>query len=421
MEGDATVTPDGLLRLTDQKPNTIVTTFYRKAVRLLEPHRNVRSFSTCIVFAINPTSSKEGGYGFTFTLSPTPYGRRADSGQYMGLFSDVTNGNPRNHVFAVEFDTVQGFDDGYHRMGSHIGVNFNSLASEFEGPVLFYKNDRREEFLLQTGEPIKADITYDGFTKLLNVTVYPAEISPSPVRPSISVPVPKLSRIIEEEMYVGFTAATGDGERSSAHDVMGWSFKSGGEHPVAATKLNLSELPHPPTNTAEKSGYSSDKIGLIAFAAISGAALIVAFVIYRKKRGETLEDWEVTHPHRMSYRDLDSATDGFSEERIIGSGGFGTVFRGSLSSSLGEILHSVDERLEACYDTEEAREALLVGLLCCHMRPECRPSIGLVLSYLNSEESVPNINETWGISAFSTTSLAPFSLTKTSSCSAQTG
>uniref|UniRef100_M4DM56 non-specific serine/threonine protein kinase n=1 Tax=Brassica campestris TaxID=3711 RepID=M4DM56_BRACM len=153
----------------------------------------------------------------------------------------------------------------------------------------------------------------------------------------ISRPVPKLSRIIEEEMYVGFTAATGKGERSSAHYIMGWSFSSGGEHPVA-TKLNLSDLPRPPTNTSEKSAYSSKEIGLIV--AVSAVTLILiallAYFFIYKKRGETLEDWEVNHPHRMRYKELHSATDGFSEERIIGSGGFGTVFRGSLSSSLSD-------------------------------------------------------------------------------------
>ncbi|CAN6971926.1 unnamed protein product [Brassica rapa subsp. trilocularis] len=289
----------------------------------------------CIVFAINPTSSKEGGYGFTFTLSPIPYRRRAGSGQYMGLLNNITSGNPRNHVFAVEFDTVQGFKDGSHRMENHVGINFNSLQSDFEGPVMFYKREQKEELLLQTGEPVKADILYDGNTKLLNITVYPAEMTPSPVRPMISRPVPKLSRIIEEEMYVGFTAATGKGERSSAHYIMGWSFSSGGEHPVA-TKLNLSDLPRPPTNTSEKSAYSSKEIGLIV--AVSAVTLILnallAYFFIYKKRGETLEDWEVNHPHRMRYKELHSATDGFSEERIIGSGGFGTVFRGSLSSSL---------------------------------------------------------------------------------------
>lgn len=69
MEGDAQVNRDGLLRPTDRIPNSMGTTFYRKAVRLLDKNASVRSFSTWIVFAINPTSSKEGGYGFTFTLS----------------------------------------------------------------------------------------------------------------------------------------------------------------------------------------------------------------------------------------------------------------------------------------------------------------------------------------------------------------
>ncbi|CAF1733875.1 unnamed protein product [Brassica napus] len=265
-------------------------------VRSQRTKTDVRSFNTCIVFAINPTSSKEGGYGFTFTLSTIPDNRE----KLMGLMQNdvsITNENPRNHVFAVDFDTVQGFEDGYHRMGNHVGVNFNSLQSDFEGPVLFYKREQKEELLLQTGEPVKADILYDGNTKLMNITVYLAEMTPSPVRPMISRPVPKLSRIIEEEMYVGFTAATGNGERSSAHYIMGWSFSSGGEHPVAA-KFNLSDLPHPPTNTSEKSTYSSKEIGLIV--AISAVtlifiALLVYFFIY-KKQGETLEDWEVNHP-----------------------------------------------------------------------------------------------------------------------------
>lgn len=78
--------------------------------------------------------------------------------------------------------------------------------------------------------------------------------------------------------------------------------------------------------------------------------------------------------------------------------------------SSGEILNSVDQRLQARYHSERARAA-----------PECRPSMAMVMSYLNEEEPVPNIDETWGVSSSSTTSPAPFSLSGTPSISAQTG
>ncbi|KAL1220871.1 Lectin-domain containing receptor kinase VI.3 [Cardamine amara subsp. amara] len=291
--GDATITPDGLLRLTDQKLDITGTSFYRKPVRLLATDRSstnsmVRSFSTCFVFVIIPTSPSNGGYGLTLTISPTPNRTGADSGQYLGLLNNDTNGNPRNHVFALEFDTAQGFKDGDDRAGNHIGINYNSLTSDIQEAVVYHDNDdpgRKEDFTLQSGDPIRA---------LLN-------------------------------------------KKASAHYVMGWSFSSGGEHPVAAM-LNLSDLPRRPLNTEKKRGYDSKDIAMIVALSVVTLILLVSlifFVMYKKRlqQGEILEDWEINHPHRLRYKDLYSATDGFNEDRIIGAGGFGTVFRGSLSSS----------------------------------------------------------------------------------------
>ncbi|CAA7033396.1 unnamed protein product [Microthlaspi erraticum] len=334
----ARIKPDGLLRLTDRNPNVTGTAFYHKPVRLLDQNSTVGSFSTSFVFVIIPTSSSNGGFGFTFTLSPTPNRTGAESAQYLGLLNKDNDGDPRNHVFAVEFDTVQGFNDVVDRTGNHIGLNFNDLTSEFQEPVIYYANhDRKEDFTLQSGEPIQALLDYDGPTQTLNFTVYPAESKSKPVRPLIlRRPVPKLSEIVQEEMYVGFTAATGK-DQSSAHYVMGWSFSSGGEHPLAQP-LNLSELPRAPPNTAKKGKYNPQVLSLIV--ALSGVTLILLallffFVVYKKRlqEGEILEDWEINHPHRLRYKDLYAATEGFKEYRIIGTGGFGTVYRGSISTS----------------------------------------------------------------------------------------
>ncbi|EOA19322.1 hypothetical protein CARUB_v10003320mg [Capsella rubella] len=312
MEGAAMIKPNGLLRLTDRKSNVTGTAFYHKPVKLLETSRDstnvtIGSFSASFVFVIIPSSSTNKGFGFTFTLSPTPYRANAGSAQYL--------------------------------IGNDIGLNYNSRTSDIQEPVVYYSNDdpnKKEDFQLESGNPIQALVEYDGPTQMLNVTVYPARLGFKPTKPLISRHVPKLLEIVQQEMYVGFTASTGRGQ-SSAHYVMGWSFSSGGDRPKADV-LNLSELPPPPPNTAKKSGVNSQVIVLVvALSAVMLVMLVLLFFffMYKKRLGqeETLEDWEIDHPRRLKYRDLYEATDGFKETRIIGTGGFGTVFKGKLPSS----------------------------------------------------------------------------------------
>ncbi|CAN8257441.1 unnamed protein product [Cochlearia groenlandica] len=342
--GSATIKPDGLLRLTNRDSNVTGTAFYNKPVRLLKTNINssnttVRSFSTSFVFVIIPSSSGNGGFGFTFTLSPTPNRPNAGSAQYLGVLNKENDGDPRNNVFAVEFDTVQGTRDETDRIGNDIGLNFNSRTSDFQEPVVYYLNEdpnKREDFQLESGNPIQALLYYDGPTQTLNVTVYPARLGFKPTKPLISRRIPKLLEIVQEEMYVGFTAATGKGQ-SSAHYMMGWSFSSGKDHPTSAT-LNISELPPPPPNTAKKRGFNSQVIALIV--ALSAVMLILLvlllfFAMYKKRmqQEEILEDWEIDHPRRFRYRDLYVATDGFKETGILGTGGFGTVYKGKLNNS----------------------------------------------------------------------------------------
>ncbi|CAD5330512.1 unnamed protein product [Arabidopsis thaliana] len=346
IEGAAMIKPDGLLRLTDRKSNVTGTAFYHKPVRLLNRNSTnvtIRSFSTSFVFVIIPSSSSNKGFGFTFTLSPTPYRLNAGSAQYLGVFNKENNGDPRNHVFAVEFDTVQGSrDDNTDRIGNDIGLNYNSRTSDLQEPVVYYNNDdhnKKEDFQLESGNPIQALLEYDGATQMLNVTVYPARLGFKPTKPLISQHVPKLLEIVQEEMYVGFTASTGKGQ-SSAHYVMGWSFSSGGERPIADV-LNLSELPPPPPNKAKKEGLNSQVIVMIV--ALSAVMLVMLVLLFF-------------------------------------------------------FVIAIDPRLGSGYDGGEARLALAVGLLCCHQKPASRPSMRIVLRYLNGEENVPEIDDEWGYS-----------------------
>ncbi|KAF2306161.1 hypothetical protein GH714_014632 [Hevea brasiliensis] len=58
----------------------------------------------------------------------------------------------------------------------------------------------------------------------------------------------------------------------------------------------------------------------------------------KRKFAEVLEDWERDYgPHRFKYKDLYIATKGFRDKELLGSGGFGRVYRGVLPSSKIEI------------------------------------------------------------------------------------
>ena len=43
-------------------------------------------------------------------------------------------------------------------------------------------------------------------------------------------------------------------------------------------------------------------------------------------------------PHRFAYKELYNATKGFKEKQVLGSGGFGQVYKGTLPSSDAEIV-----------------------------------------------------------------------------------
>lgn len=242
-EGAAMIQPNGILRLNDRKSNVLGTAFYKKPVRLLDrsnlsTNATVRSFSTSFVFGILFTSSRNGGYGFTFTLSPTPNRPGAESGRYLGLVNEQNDGNSSNHVFAVEFDTVQGSrDDNSSRISNHIGLNFNGVTSFVEEPVLYEDGDNRRDEV-----QIRVRLDYDGPTQTLSLLATPWRVPSDPRQPTISQRIPKLLEIMQEEMYVGFTAATGR-DQSSGHYIMAWSFTSGRSNSTAATLLPFRDIP----------------------------------------------------------------------------------------------------------------------------------------------------------------------------------
>ncbi|CAN0879678.1 Lectin-domain containing receptor kinase VI.3 [Linum grandiflorum] len=328
--------PTGALQLTSTATkNAIGRAFHRRPIRF--PNSNATSFATTFVFAIAPPSSGKGGFGLAFVLSPATNFPGAEANHYLGLFNSANNGDTSNHIFAVEFDTVNGVNDARDTDGNHVGINVNSMTSSRSKSADYIdENGQEQEVILQSGDPIQAWIEYDAVSKSVNVTLTNAG-KQKPTSPLLTFPI-DLTTIVKEDMYVGFSASTGD--KASSHYILGWSFGN----QIPALPLNISLLPPTPEASEAKSKFKLAVIALIAALCVVTVALLglMAFgTLYKrfKMRFEILEDWELECPHRFSYRDLYSATRGFSESEIIGIGGFGSVYRATFPNS--EILLAV--------------------------------------------------------------------------------
>ncbi|GLT67018.1 hypothetical protein SLA2020_393530 [Shorea laevis] len=328
LSGIAKIHPQGLLQLTNTSNQQVGHAFFQFPIEFNTSY----SFSASFVFAMVPKSQDYGGHGFAFVISPSPDFSHAVESQYLGLFNISNDGDSANHVLAVEFDSVLSpeFKD---INGNHVGIDVNSLISIESTSVSFYSNGERKSRSLElmSGEPIRAWIDYVEDEKLLNVTVAPVRC-PKPYYPLLSKSI-DLSEILLDTMYVGFSAATG--VVASNHYVLGWSFNRSGK----AENLKIAELPHlPKEEIGIKELVLYKVIMLLIVLIFLGTICGAAYLFWRKKYGEVREEWEKEFgPQRFSYKTLYEATKGFKDKDLLGEGGFGKVYRGTLQSSNEEI------------------------------------------------------------------------------------
>ncbi|XP_042497648.1 L-type lectin-domain containing receptor kinase IV.1-like [Macadamia integrifolia] len=174
-------------------------------------------------------------------------------------------------------------------------------------------------------------IDYNGVHKQLNVTLAPFNVS-KPDIPLLSLSL-DLSLVMQDPMFVGFSSSTSSQLRAS-HHVLGWSFKQNGP----AEELKLTQLPTISSRPYQDGNY----IGIImSFGILFAPILLVMLGIWislKRKFAEVIEEWELDYgPHRFKYKDLHVATKGFKKEKLLGSGGFGSVYRGVLPTSGIEV------------------------------------------------------------------------------------
>lgn len=237
-------------------------------------------------------------------------------------------------MLGVEFDVFQ--NPEYNDIDdNHVGVDVNSLtsiSSNTSGYWIGNGFDEFQELKLTSGVNYQVWVEYSNSS--LNVTMAPAGMR-RPIRPLISTHV-NLSDIFLDEMYVGFTAATG--ALVQTHRILAWSFSN--SNPRVGDELITSNLP----SFVPRSSSEFPSKGFIISMTVATMFLIccgfgIYFLLNRKRRRrrmrmrdvEGMEDWELEFwPHRIAYEDIHTATKGFSDENLIGVGGIGKVYKGTM-------------------------------------------------------------------------------------------
>ncbi|KAK3031521.1 hypothetical protein RJ639_036035 [Escallonia herrerae] len=336
--GAAYMRSDGILVITKDSTKLLGHALYPSPLRFKESKLNNRSsiavtFSTNFVFSMKPQYPELGGHGLAFVLFSAKEPKGCLPSQYLGLPNDTSNAQYSTRVLAIEFDTVQNFEL-QDINDNHVGIDISSLTSNISEPAAFYldnSTNNNNSISLKSGDPFQVWIDYDSLEMVINVTIAPLALQ-RPYRPLISFPI-DLSPVLDEHMYVGFSASTG--LLAEAHNLLGWSFRIGGR----AQDLDISELPSlvKPVKVVHKKGFA---LG-ITLASVTLVFLFISVAIHVKRRienMEALEDWEVEYgARRFKYSDLVAATGGFGEKNLIGTGGFGKVYKGIVPSTELEV------------------------------------------------------------------------------------
>lgn len=339
LDGVATITPDGLLELTNgtfrlRGHAFHPTPFYFGKTPNGTAVQAPRSFAVSYVFAIYCVQAQTCGHGMASVVAASSNFSDTMPTQYLGLINDHNNGDPANRFFAVELDT--NWNDEFKDINNnHVGIDINDLVSVNSSSAGYYDDSNEGNFqnlTLASYEMMQVWVEYDGGRRQISVSLAPINMA-KPTKPLLSTSY-NLSTVLPDMVYVGFSASTGSFD--SRQYVLGWSF--GINRPAPA--IDITKLPKLPRQGPKPRSKVLEIILPIVSAAfvLAVGATVILLVRRRLRYAELREDWETEFgPHRFSYKDLFHATKGFKNKNLLGFGGFGKVYKGVLPKSKVEI------------------------------------------------------------------------------------
>ncbi|BBH08139.1 Concanavalin A-like lectin protein kinase family protein [Prunus dulcis] len=292
----------------------------------------VASFNTSFlvnVFRVN--SSAVPGEGLAFLIAPNLTLPQGSHGEYLGLTNAASDGNPSNHLLAVELDTYkQSFDPD----DNHLGLNINSIRSNKTVSL----SDLDFQIAPNTTKFYMVWVQYDGVSRQLDV--FMAEqlrdpktsdffIRPRPTNPILTANL-NLKDIVQQKSYFGFSASTGSAIQLNC--LLRWNL----------TVENLSGV------GSEDSKNQGLKIGLGVGVPVVALLLLglggLVYYVHKRRRAAAsgpnilgaLKSLPGT-PREFEFKELKKATNNFDEKHKLGQGGFGVVYRGVLPKENLEV------------------------------------------------------------------------------------
>ncbi|KAJ7571054.1 hypothetical protein O6H91_01G147100 [Diphasiastrum complanatum] len=351
---------------------------------------SMESFGTEFTFVMAPGNSdyeNQGGLihhyenldGMALVISDSPeFAFRGASGGYLGLEFPKPPSNQSTYnysVLAVEFDVFPNPEFG-DPLYDHVGIDVHGMNSSHTAMAGYHiettpcsGNYTFVPMNLSGVGQIQAWVDYIGGNQphLL--------VSMSP-KLGIKPPIPLLNASLDpstvaflqrsSEIYVGMSASEGIGRLAGLAYVLNWSFNTSGP-PVELFPGRTKPSSCP---VVKKKDHSKLLI-LIVIPVSLTAMLILGGIIFllrsikrlHKEFEHTLQDYR---PVKFCLKDLKLATLGFSEDRALGRGGYGTVYKGILADDTIVAVKKFSSKNQADRDAASSsfvQESKVIGRL----------------------------------------------------------